>query len=404
MNTGKQPEAIRADFPLFEQHPQLVYLDNAATTHKPHSVLEALHAYYVQENSNVHRAAHRLADQATAHFESARDTLCRFVGAASRCEIIWTRGATEAINLVAAVLRDLPSTRREILITELEHHSNIVPWQQLATHIDGSLEVVRITDEGAVDLADLAAKLGEQTLIIAFTHISNALGTVNPVADICAMASACGALSLVDGAQAAGHLPINVQDLGCDFYVVSGHKMFAPTGMGVLYGREALLETLPVWQSGGEMIETVSFESTSFNRLPYRFEAGTPNIAGAIGLEAAVEYIDSLDRSAAIAHEQELLSMARSGLQEIDGVRLMAPDVHRSGVVSFVVENVHHQDLGTLLNAQDIALRTGHHCAMPLMERLGVAGVSRVSVAPYNSQEDISRLLAAIHKARELLV
>ena len=403
MTRGKQPSEMRADFPLLAKYPELVYLDSAATTHKPQAVLDAISDYYESENSNVHRAAHRLADQATVHFEAARETLRAFIGAARTSEIIWTRGTTEAINLVAAVLRDFGSDRREILITELEHHSNIVPWQQLANHIDGALKVARITTGGEIDLDDLESKLGENTLILAFNHVSNALGTLNPAAKLCRLARERGALSLLDGAQAAGHLPIDVQNLGCDFYAFSGHKMFGPTGIGVLYGREQVLERLPVWQTGGEMIEEVRFESTSFNRLPYRFEAGTPNIAGAIGIQAAADYIQSLDRETALKHEHHLLSLAQSGLQQVDGVRIMAPNVPRSGVVSFIVEDVHHQDLGTLLNEQDIALRTGHHCAMPLMERLGVAGVSRVSVASYNTEEDIAKLIAAIHKAREIL-
>ena len=403
MSRGKQPHEMRRDFPLLTKYPALVYLDSAATTHKPQAVLDAVRDYYERENSNVHRAAHRLADQATVRFESAREMIRGFIGAARSEEIIWTRGTTEAINLVAAVLRDLPSKRREILITELEHHSNIVPWQQLAAKIGGELKVARITSEGEVDVADLESKLGEQTLILAFNHVSNALGTLNPVAKLCRLARERGALSLVDGAQGAGHVPVDVQKLGCDFYAFSGHKMFAPTGIGVLYGREDVLERLPVWQTGGEMIEEVRFESTSFNRLPYRFEAGTPHIAGAIGMQAAAEYIGSLDREAALKHEHHLLSLAQSGLQQVDGVRVMAPNVPRSGVVSFVVEDVHHQDLGTLLNEQDIALRTGHHCAMPLMERLGVQGVSRVSVACYNTEEDIARLIEAIHKARDIL-
>ena len=403
MNQGRQPGEIRGDFPLLVKHPELVYLDSAATTQKPQAVLDAVMDYYEQENSNVHRAAHKLADQATQHFEAARESLRRFIGAAGGHEIIWTRGTTEGINLVAAVLRDLPSTRREILITELEHHSNIVPWQQLASKLGGKLRVARITDSGEINLSDFEAKLGEHTLIVAFNHVSNALGTLNSVAKLCRLAADAGALSLVDGAQAAGHVPLDVQKLGCDFYALSGHKMFAPTGIGALYGRESVLETLPVWQTGGEMIEQVRFEATSFNRLPYRFEAGTPNIAGAVGMQAAVDYIESLDRDAALKHEHHLLSLALSELRQIEGVRVMAADAPRSGVLSFVMDEVHHQDLGTLLNEQHIALRTGHHCAMPLMERLGVSGVTRVSVAAYSNEEDIKRLVEAIRKARELL-
>ena len=407
MNTatdqGKQPAELRSDFPLFANHPQLVYLDSAATTQKPRQVLDALRDYYEFENANVHRAAHNLATQATVRFESARETMREFIGAASVREVIWTRGTTEAINLVAACLRELVPKRREILITELEHHSNIVPWQELAKKIGGELKVARITAGGELDLDDLQSKLGARTLMVAFNHVSNALGTLNPAAEICELARQQGAWSLVDGAQAAGHLAINVAEIGCDFYACSGHKMFGPTGIGVLYGRESLLETLPVWQTGGEMIERVRFDATSFNRLPYRFEAGTPNIAGAVGLAAAVRYMQSLDRAAASAHEHRLLTLARSGLRQIEGVRVIAPDARRSGVLSFVMDDVHHQDLGTLLNEQDIALRTGHHCAMPLMERLGVAGVSRISVAPYNTEEDIERLLSALVKARELL-
>lgn len=403
MKQGKQPGEIRGDFPLLRRHPNLVYLDSAATTQKPQSVLDALIDYYERENSNVHRAAHRLADEATLHFEAARESVRQFLGAASTSEIMWTRGTTEGINLVAAVLRDAGRGRSDILISELEHHSNIVPWQQLAMKLGGRLMVSRITEAGEIDLADLEAKLDENTLMVAFNHVSNALGTLNPAAKICRLARSAGALSLIDGAQAAGHLPINVQKLDCDFYALSGHKMFAPTGIGVLYGRESLLDSLPVWQTGGEMIEQVRFEVTSFNRLPYRFEAGTPNIAGAIGVQAAINYLKSLDRAAVLEHEHGLLSLALSELRQIQGVRVIAPEATRSGVVSFVMDEVHHQDLGTLLNEQDIALRTGHHCAMPLMERLGVAGVSRVSVAAYNNEEDIARLIAAIRKAQELL-
>ncbi len=400
---GKQPDEIRRDFPIFSAHPDLVYLDSAATTQKPGQVLDAIRDYYEQRNANVHRAAHTLATKATVEFESARGRVRDFIGAASVQEVIWTRGTTEAINLVAASLREMELTRRDIVITELEHHSNIVPWQQLAAKIGGELKVARITSGGEIDLDDLDTKLGDKTLMVAFNHVSNALGTLNPVAEICGLAHARGTLVLVDGAQATGHIEIDVKELGCDFYAFSGHKMFGPTGIGVLYGREDVLETLPVWQTGGEMIERVSFDATTFNRLPYRFEAGTPNIAGAIGLAAAVNYIQSLDRAASREHEHRLLALARSGLEQIDGVRIMAPDVPRSGVLSFIDDEVHHQDLGTLLNEQSIALRTGHHCAMPLMERLGAAGVTRISVAPYNSEEDIARLLDALAKARALL-
>ena len=404
VSEGRQPAGIRPDFPVFDAHPRLVYLDSAATTQKPRQVLDAVRDYYENDNANVHRAAHRLATQATLRFEAARDTMRGFLGAGDSKEIIWTRGTTEAINLIAASLGELGSKRREILITELEHHSNIVPWQQLAKRIGGTLRVARVTDGGAIDLDDFGAKIGEDTLIAAFNHVSNALGTVNPVAHLCRMAREQGALSLIDGAQATGHLELDVVKLDCDFYACSGHKMFAPTGIGVLYGRKSVLETLPVWQTGGEMIERVRFEHTTFNQLPYRFEAGTPNIAGAIGMAAAADYIQSLDRPASAAHERRLLALTLSGLRQIDGVRVMAPDVPRSGVLSFVMDDVHHQDLGTLLNEQDIALRTGHHCAMPLMERLGVQGVSRVSVAHYNSEDDIDRLFTALAKAREILV
>ena len=404
VSRGKQPVEIRADFPVFDNHPRLVYLDSAATTQKPRQVLGAVRDYYENDNANVHRAAHRLATQATLHFEAARERLRAFLGASDRQEIIWTRGTTEAINLVAASLGNLDSSRREIVISELEHHSNIVPWQQLAKHTGGQLRVARVTDGGEIDLDDLDTKIGENTLITAFNHVSNALGTVNPVAQICRLARERGALSLIDGAQATGHLELDVVKLGCDFYACSGHKMFAPTGIGVLYGRKSVLETLPVWQTGGEMIERVRFDHTTFNQLPYRFEAGTPNIAGAIGMAAAADYIQSLDRQAVAAHERHLLAQALSGLQQIEGVRVMAQDVPRSGVLSFVMDDVHHQDLGTLLNEQDIALRTGHHCAMPLMERLGVQGVSRVSVAPYNTENDIEKLFVALAKAREILV
>jgi cysteine desulfurase/selenocysteine lyase len=398
---------LRNDFPILDQqlgdYP-LAYFDSAATTQKPESVIAAVAEYYRQHNANVHRAAHALSERATRMFEAARESVRRRINARSVAEIIWTRGTTEAINLVAysyagAVL----GPGDEILITEMEHHSNIVPWQLAAQRTGARVVACGITDEGELDLRDFERKLGERTRIVAFGHVSNALGTINPARMLIEQAHDAGAVTVLDGAQAMAHLPVDVQALDCDFYAFSGHKMFGPTGIGVLYGRESLLEAMPPWQSGGEMIEVVSIDHTTFNALPFKFEAGTPNIAGAIGLAAAIEYLDAIDADELAAHEARLLALTTSGLTQVEGVRLVGTAPAKTGVISFLVDGAHPQDIGTLLDQQGIAVRAGHHCAMPLMQRLGIPGTVRASLSLYNSEHDIERLIAGVRKAQTFL-
>ena len=396
---------LRADFPLIQGRDDVVYLDNAATTQKPRAVLDAVRAYYETTNANVHRGVHQLSDAATDAFEGARARVARRINAAAPSEIVWTRGTTEAINLVArshggSVLR--PGHR--VLVTELEHHSNIVPWQMACERAGATLVAAAVTPEGTLDLEDFEAQLDRGDVrIAAFGHVSNALGTVHPVADLVAMARAAGATTLVDGAQAMAHYPVDVRALDCDFYAFSGHKMYAPTGIGVLYGRESLLEAMPPWQGGGEMIEEVTIEATTYAALPFKFEAGTPNIAGAIGLAAAIAYLEALDPSAVGGHEGELLHRATSGLQQVEGVRIVGTAPDKGPLVSFLMDGAHPHDLGTLLDRQGIAVRTGHHCAMPLMERLGIPGTVRASFALYNSTADVERFVAGVQKARSFL-
>jgi cysteine desulfurase/selenocysteine lyase len=374
-------------------------LDNGATTQKPQVVIDAIDQYYQQHNSNVHRAAHELAEEATQMMESGRSLCQDFINAESRKEIIFTRGTTESINLVANILTQRIKPGQDILITELEHHSNIVPWQMLAARTGANIKAVAITDEGELDLDDAAKKLTKNTALFAFTHISNGLGTINPAKKLIEMARDVGALTLVDGAQAILHLPINVQDLGCDFYVFSGHKLYAPTGIGILYGRETLLEELPPWQGGGEMIEQVTLTSSTYQSAPYKFEAGTPNIAGAIGLGAAITYLKQQPITELVVAEDALVSDALSGLKQIAGFRLIGKPAKRSAVISFLIEGSHPNDVGTLLDQQGIAVRSGHHCNMPLMTRLGIPGTVRASFSLYNNEEDVDRLIAGVSKA-----
>ncbi len=400
-------ERVRECFPLLAQevngHP-LVYLDNAATTQKPQAVLDALVAYYHNDNANVHRGVHTLAERSTAAFESARQRVATFINATSHREIVWTRGTTESINLVAHSFGgENLRPGDEILLSAMEHHSNIVPWQLVAQRTGAELRVVPITPEGELDLDAFDRLLGERTRIVAMVHVSNALGTINPVEEICRRAHDAGAVVLLDGAQAAAHLPIDVQAIDCDFYAFSGHKMYAPTGIGVLYGRESLLDAMPPWQSGGEMIHKVSFDHTTFNELPYKFEAGTPNIADAIGLGAAIDFIESLDRGALMAHEEHVRKLTESLLQQNENVRLIGTAASKTGVVSFLLDGAHPSDVGTLLDQQGVAVRTGHHCAMPLMECLGIPGTVRASFGMYNSEEEVHRLMDAIAKAQSFL-
>lgn len=401
----QQHDRLRGQFPALAQevngHP-LVYLDNAATTQKPQAVLDAINHYYRADNANVHRAAHALSGRATRAFEDARETVARFINASRSHEVIWTRGTTEAINLVAQSwgMSELRAGD-EIVLSTLEHHANIVPWQLVAQRTGAVIRVIPLDERGDLDLAAYHAMLGPRTRLVSVAHVSNALGTVNPVKEMVAAAKAVGSLSLIDGAQAVAHLEVDVQAIGCDFYAFSGHKLYGPTGIGVLWGRTELLERMPPWQAGGEMIDRVSFAGTTFNTLPFKFEAGTPHIAGAIGLAAAIDFVMKQDRDSLASHEAALTDYLVAGLQQVPGLRLVGEPGQRAGAVSFLLEDIHPQDAATLLDMQGIALRVGHHCAMPLMESLGVGGTMRASLACYNNRDDVDALLAALHKLRD---
>lgn len=401
-------QRIRADFPILNQsingHP-LVYLDNAATTQKPQAVIDALVNYYSRDNSNVHRGAHTLSDRATAAFENARQTLARFVNAESTKQIVWTRGTTESINLVAASWGGAnlkPGDR--ILVSALEHHSNIVPWQLVAAKTGAEVVPIPVDEQGVISLDALRQLLDSRVRLVAVNQVSNALGTINPVEQIIALAHAAGARVLVDGAQAVAHWPVDVQAMNCDFYVFSGHKLFGPTGIGVLYGRLELLEQMPPYQGGGEMIETVSFEGSTWNQLPYKFEAGTPDIAGAIGLAAAVDYLNTLDRKALAAHEDALLAYATEKALQVPGLKIIGTAPSKAAVLGFVLEGAHPSDIGMLLDQQGIAVRTGHHCAQPVMQQFGIPGTVRASFSFYNTFDDVDRLFVALEKVRQMLL
>ncbi|MDF2276943.1 cysteine desulfurase [Aeromonas caviae] len=401
----QQHDRLRGQFPALAQevngHP-LVYLDNAATTQKPQAVLDAINHYYRADNANVHRAAHALSGRATRAFEDARETVARFINAPRSHEVIWTRGTTEAINLVAQSwgMSELRAGD-EIVLSTLEHHANIVPWQLVAQRTGAVIRVIPLDERGDLDIAAYHAMLGPRTRLVSVAHVSNALGTVNPVKEMVAAAKAVGALSLIDGAQAVAHLVVDVQAIGCDFYAFSGHKLYGPTGIGVLWGRTELLERMPPWQAGGEMIDRVSFSGTTFNTPPFKFEAGTPHIAGAIGLAAAIGFVMEQDKDSLASHEAALTDYLVAGLQQVPGLRLVGEPGQRAGAVSFLLEDIHPQDAATLLDMQGIALRVGHHCAMPLMESLGVGGTMRASLACYNNRDDVDALLAALHKLRD---
>ena len=393
----------RLDFPLIANRTDLVYLDSAATTQKPQAVLDAIAEHYRSANANVHRAAHALSGVATEAFEAARRTVAQRIGAQSPNEVVWTKGTTEAINLVAASYAPTVLGRGDnVVITRMEHHSNIVPWQVACERAGAELKAVDVSMRG-VDEDDLAAKVDERTRIVAVAHVSNVLGVVNDIPAIAQLAGKVGAAVVVDGAQAMAHLDVDVAALGCDFYAFSAHKMYGPTGIGALWGREHLLERMPPWQTGGEMIEEVRIDRTSYAGLPYRFEAGTPNIAGAVGIAAAADYLGGLDGNAVRTHETELVQLAESGLRQVEGLEIIGPDATKGPVVSFTIEGTHPQDIGTLLDQQGIAVRTGHHCAMPLMEALGLPGTVRASFALYNSPSDVERFVQAVRKAREFL-
>ncbi|MGU5792599.1 aminotransferase class V-fold PLP-dependent enzyme [Aeromonas hydrophila] len=398
----QQHARLRSQFPALAQevngHP-LIYLDNAATTQKPQVVLDAIAHYYSADNANVHRAAHALSGRATRAFEAARETVARFINAPHSREVIWTRGTTEAINLVAQSwgMSELKAGD-EIVLSTLEHHANIVPWQLIVQRTGAVIRVIPLDERGDLDLAAYHAMLGPRTRLVSVAHVSNALGTVNPVKEMVAAAKAVGALTLIDGAQAVAHLEVDVPAIGCDFYAFSGHKLYGPTGIGVLWGRTELLDRMPPWQAGGEMIDRVSFAGTTFNTLPFKFEAGTPHIAGAIGLAAAIDFVMEQDKDSLASHEAALTDYLVAGLQQVPGLHLVGEPRQRAGAVSFLLEDIHPQDAATLLDMQGIALRVGHHCAMPLMESLGIGGTLRASLACYNNRDDVDALLAALHK------
>lgn len=399
-------EKIRAEFPILHRKVrghELVYLDNAATSQKPQAVIDAIVRYYEGENANIHRGVHYLSEKATEDFEAARRAVQRFVNAAETREIIFVRGTTEGINLVAQTFGHMKvGAGDEVLITALEHHSNIVPWQMLCEEKGARLRVAPINDQGEVLIEEFEKLLGPKTKIAAISHISNALGTVNPVKRMVAMAHAKGVPVLVDGAQAVPHVAVNVQELGCDFYAFSGHKMYGPTGIGVLYGKSALLEAMPPYQGGGDMISSVTFRRTVYNKVPHKFEAGTPDMAGVAGLKAAIEYLNGIGMERVAAHEHELLEYATGVMGAIEGVRLIGTAAEKAGVLSFVVEDVHPHDIGTILDQQGIAVRTGHHCAQPVMERFSIPATVRASFAVYNTRAEVDALARGLKKVREV--
>ncbi|HMF92334.1 MAG TPA: cysteine desulfurase [Candidatus Angelobacter sp.] len=405
--TAFDVEKVRRDFPVLHQKVHgkpLVYLDNAATTQKPLSVIEAIEYYYRHDNSNIHRGVHALSERATADYEKVRAAAQRFLNARDAKEIIFVRGTTEAINLVAQSYgRKHVGPGDEVLITAMEHHSNIVPWQMLCDEKGARLRVAPINDRGELLLDEFEKLLGPKTRIAAVSHLSNALGTINPVREMTRMAHARNIPVLVDGAQAAPRLPVDVQALDCDFYAMSGHKMYGPTGIGVLYGKAELLEAMPPYQGGGDMIASVTFEKTVYNKLPYKFEAGTPNIADTIGFGAALAYLETLGLEAIERHEHDVLSYATRAIEAIPGVTIVGTASEKSGVLSFTMDGIHPHDIGTILDREGIAVRTGHHCAQPVMQRFGIPATARASFGLYNTREEVDALVAGIHKVIEVL-
>ncbi|HNX68998.1 MAG TPA: cysteine desulfurase [Candidatus Omnitrophota bacterium] len=399
-------EEVRKDFPLLNEQvygKPLTYLDNAATTQKPQSVIDTITQFYSKENANIHRGIFCLSEQATKRYKSARHKVQEFLHAASDKEILFVRGTTEAINLVVQCYgRAFLKKDDEVLITHMEHHSNIVPWQMLRDERGIKLKVAPINDDGELLLDEFKKLLTDKVKFVSVVHVSNALGTVNPVKEIVRLAHEKGAVVLLDGAQAVAHTPVDVQDLGCDFYAFSGHKLLGPTGIGVLYGRKELLEKMPPYQGGGDMIRTVTFEKTTYNELPYKFEAGTPHIAGVIGLGTAIDYIRSVGIERIESYEQELLKYGTEKLLQIPGLRLIGTARKKSAILSFVLGEAHAHDIGTILDRQGIAIRAGHHCAMPVMQRFNVPATTRASFAFYNTRQEIDRLVAALHEVTEV--
>ena len=395
---------IRQDFPILWQRVHdkpLVYLDNAATTQKPQAVIDRMLRYYHEENANIHRGVHALSVAATDAYDAARERLRRFINAAETREIVFVRGTTEAINLVAATYgRSHVGAGDEVVISEMEHHSNIVPWQMLCEEKGARLRVVPITESGELQLEAYARLLGPRTRLVAVTHVSNALGTINPIEEIVRLAHDRGIPVLVDGAQAVAHMTVDVQAIGCDFYAFSGHKVFGPTGIGVLYGRASLLDAMPPYQGGGDMIRSVTFERTLYADIPQKFEAGTPNIAGVVGLDAAIAYLSDVGLDRVTAYEHELLAYGTEALARIEGLRLTGTAQRKAGILSFVIDDIHPHDIGTILDRDGIAIRAGHHCCQPLMARLGVPATARASLACYNTREDIDALVSSIRTAK----
>jgi cysteine desulfurase/selenocysteine lyase len=406
LSHGFDVEKVRADFPILKEKARghkLVYLDNAATSQKPKAVIDAIVGYYEHDNANIHRGVHYLSEKATEDFESARKAVQRFVNARQANEIIFVRSATEAINLVAQTYgRVHVGEGDEVLITAMEHHSDIVPWQLLCQEKNAKLRVAPINEHGELIVEEFERLLGPQTKIVAVGHVSNALGTINPLKQMIAMAHAKNIPVVVDGAQAAPHIRIDVQDLDCDFYAISGHKMYGPTGIGVLYGKMALLEAMPPYQGGGDMISSVTFEKTTYNRVPHKFEAGTPDMSGAVGLHAAIDYLNRLGMDNIATYEHDLLAYATEKVAAISGVRLIGTAKDKASVLSFVIEGVHPHDIGTILDQEGIAIRTGHHCAQPVMERFGIDATARASLGLYNTREEIDALVGGIQKVKEV--
>ena len=397
---------VRADFPILHQMMRgkpLSYLDNAATTQKPQSVIDSLVRYYTEDNANIHRAVHLLSERATLKYENARVRIQKFLNARDSREIIYVRGTTEGINLVAQTYGKANiGEGDEILITGMEHHSNIVPWQMLCEQTGAVLRVVPITDSGEVMLDEFERMLSPRTKLLAVVHVSNALGTINPIKWMTKQAHAVGAKVLIDGAQSVAHTRVDVQELDCDFFVFSGHKIYGPTGIGVLYGKAALLEQMPPWQGGGDMISSVTFEKTTYNTLPYKFEAGTPNIAGAIGLGAALDYVSELGLDVIAAYEHELVDYATDALSTVSGLRIVGTADEKASVVSFVMDHIHPHDIGTMLDQEGVAIRTGHHCAQPVMIRYNIPATARASVACYNTREEIDALVRGLRTVQEM--
>ena len=408
MNTKKKEvlNKIRDEFPILDQKingEDLIYLDNAASTQKPKSVINAIKDYYENDHSNVHRGVHTLSVRATEAYENARAKVAEFLNSPNLHQIIFTKGTTDSINLIASSITNLVQKDDEILITSMEHHSNIVPWQELCKRTGAVLKVIPINKNGELLIDEYANMISSRTKIISIVHLSNTLGTINPVEDIIEIAKSHDVITVIDGAQAAGHLPIDVQKLDCDFYLFSGHKIFGPTGIGVLYGKENILNEIDPYQFGGEMILKVTFEETTYNDLPHKFEAGTPNIAGAVGIGASIDFISGLDRDLAHQHEMSLHDYALEKLEEIEGVRIIGNASNKSAIISFVIDGLHPHDIGTIINQKGIAVRTGHHCTMPLMDFYSIPGTVRASFSIYNNHSEVDKLIDAIKLAIKML-